>query len=99
MNTEGEDCGLEPHGPEVCASGQYLDFSAADRWISNEFERTLVKVHKGFEDYRFDTVASAMYQFVWDEFCDWYSRNRKGTNTNRRRSPTKGHEKNAHPNT
>lgn len=72
MNTEGEDCGLEPHGPEVCASGQYLDFSAADRWISNEFERTLVKVHKGFEDYRFDTVASAMYQFVWDEFCDWY---------------------------
>jgi len=72
MNTEGEDCGLEKHGPEVCASGQYLDFSAADRWISNEFERTLVKVHKGFEDYRFDTVASAIYQFVWDEFCDWY---------------------------
>ena len=54
------------------SSGQYLDFSAADRWISNEFERALVKVHKGFEDYRFDTVASAMYQFVWDEFCDWY---------------------------
>jgi valyl-tRNA synthetase len=72
MNTDGEDCGLEPHGPEVCAAGQYLDFSEADRWISNEFERTLVKVHKGFEDYRFDTVASAIYQFIWDEFCDWY---------------------------
>ena len=72
MNTEGEDCGLDQHDPEVCASGQYLDFSAADRWISNEFERTLIKVHKGFEDYRFDIVASAMYQFVWDEFCDWY---------------------------
>jgi valyl-tRNA synthetase len=72
MNTEGEDCGLDQHDPEVCASGQYLDFSAADRWISNEFERALIKVHKGFEDYRFDIVASAMYQFVWDEFCDWY---------------------------
>jgi valyl-tRNA synthetase len=72
MNTEGEDCGLNPHGPEVCASGEYLDFSPADRWISNEFERTLIKVNKGFEDYRFDTAASAIYQFVWDEFCDWY---------------------------
>ena len=72
MNTEGEDCGLEQHSPEACALGQYLDFSTADRWISNEFERTLVKVHKGFEDYRFDTVASAIYQFIWDEFCDWY---------------------------
>ncbi|MBT4385881.1 MAG: valine--tRNA ligase [Betaproteobacteria bacterium] len=72
MNTEGEDCGLEPHGPEVCASGQYLDFSASDRWISNEFERTIAIVHQGFSDYRLDSVASAIYQFVWDEFCDWY---------------------------
>ena len=72
MNTEGKDCGLDPHGPEVCASGGYLNFSAADRWISNEVERTLIKVNKGFEDYRFDTAASAIYQFVWDEFCDWY---------------------------
>ena len=72
MNTDGEDCGLEQHGPEVCAPGEYLDFSAADRWISNEFERTLIRVHKGFEDYRFDNAASAIYQFVWDEFCDWY---------------------------
>jgi valyl-tRNA synthetase len=72
MNTEGEDCGLEPHGPEVCASGQYLDFSVSDRWIANEFERTIVKVHQGFSDYRLDSVASAIYQFVWDEFCDWY---------------------------
>jgi valyl-tRNA synthetase len=72
MNTEGEDCGLEQHGPDACAAGQYLEFSAADRWISNEFERTLAKVQKGFEDYRFDTVASALYQFIWDEFCDWY---------------------------
>ena len=72
MNTEGKDCGLDPHGPEVCASGEYLNFSAADRWISNEFERTLIKVNKGFENYRFDTAASAIYQFVWDEFCDWY---------------------------
>jgi len=72
MNTEGHDCGLSTHSAEACATGTYLNFSAADKWISNELERTIANVHKGFDDYRFDNVASALYQFIWDEYCDWY---------------------------
>lgn len=72
MNTEGYDCGLSSHSADACATGEYLDFSDADKWISNELERTIVNVHKGFGDYRFDNVASALYQFIWDEYCDWY---------------------------
>ena len=72
MNTKGFDCGLESHSAEACASGAYLDFSIADRWISNTFERATQDITKGYDSYRFDNVASTLYQFIWDEFCDWY---------------------------
>jgi valyl-tRNA synthetase len=72
MNTAGHDCGLESHSTDECAVGGYLDFSPADRWISNEFDRTVSRVRKGLDEYRFDNASAALYQFVWDEFCDWY---------------------------
>jgi valyl-tRNA synthetase len=48
------------------------EFSTADRWIRSRFGRLLGEVESAFKDYRFDFVASALYQFTWYEFCDWY---------------------------
>jgi len=72
INTRGHDCGLDPHDGAACSTGSYLSFSQADKWISNEFERTVEKVVQGYQDYRFDNIASSIYQFIWDEYCDWY---------------------------
>ena len=72
MNCEERDCGLDPHNADQCAPGGYLDFSFADRWIVSRLQRTAAEVERQFADYRFDLVAKAVYEFVWDEYCDWY---------------------------
>lgn len=76
MNCEGQDCGLKEHTKAECAPGGpahgYLRFSQADRWITSELQRVEAAVAQGFADFRLDNVASTIYQFVWDEYCDWY---------------------------
>lgn len=64
MNTEEFDCGQ--------AAGAELEFSLADRWIIGQFEQTVKTVHEAFETFRFDLASQALYEFTWNQFCDWY---------------------------
>jgi len=49
-----------------------LQLSVAERWIRSRFGRTLSAVEGAFAEYRFDYVATALYKFTYDDFCDWY---------------------------
>jgi valyl-tRNA synthetase len=70
MHTEGQDLGLDACTPEQCSPK--LSFSFADRWIVSKLQRSEAEIAQHFADYRFDLLARAIYEFVWDEFCDWY---------------------------
>ncbi|MBP9713807.1 MAG: valine--tRNA ligase [Sterolibacterium sp.] len=66
MNCEDKDVGLHIT-PDNCPP-----FSAADRWMVSRLQRTEAEVAQHFNDYRFDLAARAIYELVWDEYCDWY---------------------------
>ena len=66
MNDSAHHCGPEAGVDDA------LDFSQADRWIVSRLQRAEADVATGLAAYRFDQAASAIYHFVWDEYCDWY---------------------------
>lgn len=74
MNVQNEDGSLKDCGLEDCKTKPegHSFFSPADRWIVSQLQRTEAEVERAFTDYRFDLAAKAMYEFVWDEYCDWY---------------------------
>ena len=63
MNTETEDTGRD---------GGELVLSLADRWIWAQFQQTLAEFEKAISEYRFDIAAQTVYEFTWNQFCDWY---------------------------
>ncbi len=72
MNCEGRDNGFAPHTADQCVPGGYMHFTALDRWLTSTLQRVEAEVERHFADYRFDLAARAIYEFVWNEYCDWY---------------------------
>ena len=64
MNTEDKDCGQDEMQP--------LAFTFADQWIIGKLQQAEAAVAEAFETYRFDLAAQILYEFVWNEYCDWY---------------------------
>ncbi len=63
MNTEGQDCGVHDGA---------IERSLADRWILSRLQKAKQTVTEAIENYRFDQAAQAIYEFTWNEYCDWY---------------------------
>jgi valyl-tRNA synthetase len=59
--------GYDPHRP----AGK-VEPTLADRWILSRANQAIFQVRQGLDSYKFNEAASAVYQFLWHEFCDWY---------------------------
>jgi valyl-tRNA synthetase len=60
---------LEGYDPALARKGKP---SIADRWIKSRLHATIATVRKSLDAFRFNDAAMAVYQFLWNEFCDWY---------------------------
>ena len=56
----------------ICTDTQKLTFSLPDQYILSRLQKTIEAAHLTLKDYRFDLFAQTLYDFTWNEFCDWY---------------------------
>ncbi len=70
MNTEGQDCSQNTKN---------MIFSLSDRWIMTEFNQTVKLYREALDTYRFDIAANILYEFTWNQFCNWYLELSKST--------------------
>ncbi|MDA0119387.1 valine--tRNA ligase [Vibrio sp. T11.5] len=68
MNTEEHDCGMSLSAEERAN----LEFSLADKWIESQFELAAKEFNAHLDNYRLDMAANTLYEFIWNQFCDWY---------------------------
>jgi valyl-tRNA synthetase len=64
MNCEDQDCGI--------GSAEPVELSLADRWIRSKLQETSMEVSRAVASYRLDLASQALYEFIWNEYCDWY---------------------------
>ena len=62
MNTQGKDCGFDCN----------YTLSQVDNWILSRLNKVIGETRNALDNYRFDHAAQAIYDFTWNEFCDWY---------------------------
>ncbi|MCG7921568.1 MAG: valine--tRNA ligase [Candidatus Thiodiazotropha lotti] len=72
MNVEGQDCAIGEIKTGHSAAASRLQRSLADRWILSRLQKTKQAVADAIDGYRFDHAAQAIYEFTWNEYCDWY---------------------------
>ena len=82
MNTEGFDCAIDAKSGD-----NIFELSLADKWIISRLQQVEAEVADSIEAYRFDQMASTLYQFVWDDYCSWYLELSKITLNNDSASP------------
>ncbi|MCW8348922.1 MULTISPECIES: valine--tRNA ligase [Vibrio] len=68
MNTEEHDCGMSLSAPDRAN----MEFSLADKWIESQFEVAAKEFNAHLDNYRLDMAANTLYEFIWNQFCDWY---------------------------
>ena len=68
MNTEEHDCGMSLSADDRAK----MEFSLADKWIESQFEIAAKEFNAHLDNYRLDMAANTLYEFIWNQFCDWY---------------------------